>query len=249
MTNNVLTERDGPVLKITLNRPDKKNALTGDMYRALVVALNIADKSDDIRAIVLTGSGGSFTAGNDIADFLAGARDKEGMPALQFIKRIATCETPVVAAVDGVAVGVGTTLIFHCDLVYASPRAMFRMPFVDLGLVPEAASSLLVPRRVGMVKATELLMLAEPFDGVEGQRIGVVNEVVETEALVAHAMERAHKLASKPAGAIAATRKLIRGDRADILACIEKESEVFGAALVSEEARNAFMAFMTKKAG
>ena len=160
--------------------------------------------------------------------------------------RLARLETPLVAAVDGVAVGVGTTMLLHCDLVYAAPTALFRLPFVDLGLVPEAGSSLLLPRRVGLAKASELLLLAEPFDADEGFRIGLVNAVVPADRLFAHALEQAKKLAAKPRQAIAATRRLMRGNQAEILAAMERESIAFREALASPAAKAAFSAFLSK---
>lgn len=246
MTDHIQLVRDGAVLAITFARPDKKNALSSAMYEALIVALNVADRDEEIGAILFVGSGGAFTAGNDIGDFLAGTRAAHGAPAFRFIKALANCDTPMVAAVEGVAVGVGTTMLLHCDLVYAAPGATFRMPFVDLGLVPEAASSLLVPRRFGAAKAAELLLLGEPFDGAEAYRLGLVNAVVPNDALLAHARSKAQALAAKPRAAIAATRRLLRGDRAEVLARMEEESAAFAKALTSPEAKRAFEAFLAK---
>ncbi|MCA1664071.1 MAG: enoyl-CoA hydratase/isomerase family protein, partial [Myxococcales bacterium] len=178
MTNDVIVAREDAVLRITMNRPAKKNALTGAMYKAMQDGLELADRDEAIRAVLLTGADGVFTAGNDIGDFLAGTRDAQGSPALRFIATIAFCDTPIVAAVEGNAIGVGTTMLFHCDLVYAAPSAKFRMPFVDLGLVPEAASSLTVPLRVGMAKASEWLLLGDGFDAHEAHRCGVINAIV-----------------------------------------------------------------------
>src|SRR5206468_3862814 len=163
------------------------------------------------RAVLLTGTDGVFTAGNDIGDFLAGIRDAHGSPAFRFIQKIALCETPVVAAVEGNAVGVGTTMLFHCDLVFAAPSAKFRMPFIDLGLVPEAASSMTVPLRVGMAKASEWLLLGDAFDAEEAYRAGLVNKVVPAGELIETALQAATRLAAKPAQALAATRRLMRG--------------------------------------
>jgi enoyl-CoA hydratase/carnithine racemase len=216
------------------------------MYDAMREALELADREASIRAVLLTGTDGVFTAGNDIGDFLAGTRDAQGSPALRFIQTIALCDTPVVAAVDGNAVGVGTTMLFHCDLVYAAPSAKFRMPFIDLGLVPEAASSMTVPLRVGMAKASEWLLLGEAFDAEEAYRCGVINKLVPAEELVETARQAATRLAAKPAQALAATRRLIRGDRQAIRAQMAKESEAFAAALESPEAKAAFSAFLSK---
>jgi len=198
---------------------------------------------------LLTGSDGVFTAGNDIGDFLAGTRDAHGSPALRFITAIALCDTPIVAAVEGNAVGVGTTMLFHCDLVYAAPSAKFRMPFIDLGLVPEAAASLMVPLRVGMAKASEWLLLGEAFDAEEAYRVGVVNKVVPPGELIEVALDAAMRLAAKPKQALAATRRLMRGDRQAIRAQIAAESKEFAAALESPEAKAAFSAFLAKAKG
>ena len=241
-----ITREAGDVMLVRLMRPEKKNALTGAMYEALTAALTEADETG-AGAVVLTGSGGSFTAGNDLADFMAFASGSvTDLPARRFTTRLAATETPLVAAVEGVAVGVGTTLTFHCDLVYAAPSARFRMPFVDLGLVPEAGSSYLLPRRIGWAKATELLMLGEPYDAPEAVRLGLVNAVIEADALVAHALAQAAKLAAKPRAAIRATRGLIRGDGDQVREVMRRESEAFSAALRSPEAREAFRAFLAR---
>jgi enoyl-CoA hydratase/carnithine racemase len=246
MTDDVIVARQDAVLRITMNRPAKKNALTGAMYDAMREALELADRDQAIRAVLITGTDGVFTAGNDIGDFLAGTRDEHGSPAFRFITAIALCDTPIVAAVDGNAVGVGTTMLFHCDLVYAAPSAKFRMPFIDLGLVPEAASSMTVPLRVGMAKASEWLLLGEMFDAHEALGCGVINRVVPAGELIETARQAAMRLASKPAQALAATRRLMRGDRRAIRAQMETERQAFAAALASPEAKAAFSAFLAK---
>ena len=245
MTEHVSVSRDGDVLVVRLNRPEKRNAMTRAMYDACVAAFAEADR-DGAGAVLVAGSGGAFMAGNDLADFLAAAERPDELSAFHFITALARLETPLVAAVAGVAVGVGTTMLLHCDLVYAAPTAMFRLPFVDLGLVPEAASSLLLPRRIGLAKASELLLLAEPFGPEEALRLGLVNAVVPAEELFAHALERAKKLAAKPREAIAATRRLIRGDRDEILAAMDRETMAFRKALASPAAKAAFAAFLSK---
>lgn len=245
MSENIRVSRDGGVMNIVLARADKKNALTGAMYLALIDAFDEADANADIRTILMSGEGGNFTAGNDIGDFLAGGTF-EDFPALRFIRRLAILDTPLIAAVEGNAIGVGTTMLFHCDLVYATPDARLQMPFVNLALVPEAASSLLVPRRLGPQKAAELLMLGEAMDGREAHRVGLVNAVIEAAGLHAHAMERAKLLASKPRNAVATTRRLIRGDRDELLERIDLEAREFNKALHSQEAREVFAAFMAK---
>ena len=246
MTDPVLVERHDGVLRLIMNRPEKKNALTGPMYDVMTAALTEADESDAIRAVVLEGAGGAFTAGNDIGDFLAAATGGRTPRAFYFIEKLALLDTPLVAAVDGVAVGVGCTLVFHCDLAYATPAARFKMPFVDLGLVPEAASSLLAPRRMGMAKASEYILLGQPFDGYAAKEAGLVNAVVDAADLSRVAMEAAHALAAKPPGALKAARALLRGDRRDVQETMRRENEAFAAALASPEARAAFMRFLAK---
>jgi enoyl-CoA hydratase/carnithine racemase len=244
MTDDVIVAREDKILRITMNRPAKKNALTGAMYDAMRNGLEVADRDDAIRAVLITGAEGVFTAGNDIGDFLAGRRDAS--PAHRFITTIALCDTPIVAAVEGNAVGVGTTMLFHCDLVYAAPSAKFRMPFIDLGLVPEAASSMTVPLRVGIAKASEWLLLGDVFDAHEAHRCGVINAVVPAGELIETAHNAAKRLAGKPAQALAATRRLMRGDREAIRAQIAAESAAFAAALDSPEAKAAFSGFLAK---
>ncbi|MBV9634161.1 MAG: enoyl-CoA hydratase/isomerase family protein [Methylobacteriaceae bacterium] len=246
MTSHIEPRLDGAVLCLTMRRPEKKNALTGAMYEALIDALAEADRSEAIRAVVICGSGGSFTAGNDIGDFLVEPGEFATSASFRFVKAIASCDTPLIAAVEGAAVGIGTTMLFHCDLAYAAPGASFRMPFVDLGVVPEAASSLLAVRRFGMAKAAEFLMLGEAFDAREALRLGLINAVLPADQVLDHAMAQAHRLASKPAAAIAATRRLMRGDRAEILAHIDEEASAFAQALTSPEAQAIFKAFLAK---
>ncbi len=249
----VKVERDGGVLVVRLARPEKKNALTGAMYEALIAALAEAGDDAEIAAALIEGSGGVFSAGNDIGDFLAyalkpGAEMNEA-PGIRFIYALARFGKPLVAAVDGPAVGIGTTLCFHCDLVYASPSARFRMPFVDLGLVPEAGSSLLAPQRFGRARASEYLLLGEPFDAEAARAGGLVNAVVDAASLHAHALAKAKALAAKPRQALLSARRLIRGDEAAMLARMGEEVRLFTAALKSPEAQAAFMAFMSRAKG
>lgn len=248
MSEHVSVEQPAPgVLLVRLNRPEKKNALTGEMYGALAAALARANNDPDIRAAVITGSGGSFTAGNDLADFLAVANGEvTERPAGAFIAALADTTKPLVAAVDGVAVGIGTTLTFHCDLVYATPATTFRMPFVDLGLVPEAGSTHLLPNRIGRVRATELLLLGEPYGAEEAVRLGLVNAVVPADQLLPHAIERAEKLAAKPAAALQEARRLIRGQDGPLRAALEAEYAAFTRALRTPEAKAAFDSFMKR---
>ena len=248
MTDHV-TIQDTPdgVRLIGLDRPEKKNALTGAMYDAMRVALEEADASPEIGAVVFAGRPGLFSAGNDLADFLEGTRQAfTEAPALRFIRQLARTRTPMVAAVDGIAVGIGTTLTLHCDLVFVGPAARFRMPFVELGLVPEAASSYLVPRRVGMLKATEFLLLSEVYDADTAVGLGLANAVVPSDMLLEHALARAARLAALPRGAVEATRTLMRGDQAAVDAALEAEAKAFEARLRTPEAQDAFKTFLAR---
>jgi enoyl-CoA hydratase/carnithine racemase len=250
MTDLVKESREGAVLRLTLNRPQKKNALTGEMYGALLAAFDAASADDATAVILIEGEGGAFTAGNDIGDFLAGAqtafRDGDVSPGGKFIRALARFEKPIVAAVEGQAVGIGTTLCFHCDLVYAAPNARFLMPFVNLGLVPEAGSSMLAPMRFGRARAAEMLLLAEPFGAETAREIGFVNAIVPAAELRAHALAKAQALAAKPRAALLATRKLLRGDSEPLYAHMEAELVEFARALRSPEAKAAFMSFLEK---
>lgn len=253
MSEFIKVQRDGAVLVVTLARPEKKNALTGAMYEALTAAFAGASGDSEIGALLIEGSGGVFSAGNDIGDFLAfamapGAAMSDA-PVTRFIHALARFSKPLVAAVEGNAVGVGATLCFHCDLVYAAPTARFHMPFVDLGLVPEAASSLLAPQRFGRARASQYLLLAEPFDAETARADGLVNAVVDAASLHAHALAKAKALAAKPRQALLTARRLIRGDEMAVIARMDEEVELFAAALKSPEARAAFMAFMSRPKG
>jgi len=247
MNEHVKAERNGAVLCVALARPEKKNALTNAMYDALIEAFERANRDEAIGALLLRGEGGVFTAGNDLADFLA---TTGGSPAVtsaaRFLRALVDFEKPLVAAIEGAAVGIGCTLCFHCDLVFATPSARFQMPFVNLGLVAEAGSSLLAPQRFGRAKAAEFLLLGEPFDAAEAWRLGLVNTIVEPEQIYGHAASKAAALAAKPRSAMLATRRLMRGDPTLLKARIDEELELFARALTSPEARNAFSAFLQK---
>ncbi len=246
MTEDIEIVREGAVLSAAFARPQKKNAITGAMYEKLIEAFETAERDPEIGALVLSGKGGVFTAGNDLNDFLAVAMHETGeFPAWRFVNKLAEFEKPLVAAVDGLAIGVGTTLCFHCDLVYATLQARFQTPFVNLGLVPEAGSSLLAPQRFGRAKAAELLMLAEPFGAEEALRLGLVNALLPQDKLLAHAMEKAAALAAKPRAALLATRRLMRGDNEAVKARMAEETHAFSAALKSPEAHAAFQAFLS----
>jgi enoyl-CoA hydratase/carnithine racemase len=246
-SRHIKIARAGAVLSIIFDRPEKKNALDGAMYFAATKALQSAGSDPSIGAILFAGTGGVFTAGNDLADFLDPDSWEGEFPAFTFIKAVASCETPLVAAIDGVAVGIGATMMLHCDLVYVAPETIFRLPFVDLGVVPEAACSLLLPRRIGMAKASEFLLLGESFGPEEAVRLGLANRILPQSELHTFAAGEAQKLAEKPRAALAATRRLLRGENAAISARIEEEARFFTAALRLEEARAVINAFLSRR--
>jgi len=247
MSAKVNVFREGGVLVLELNRPDKKNALDRDMYEALIAALEQAAAEADIRVAALRGTGGVFTAGNDLNDFIAALGALETFPALRFVRALAAFEKPLIAAVEGDAVGVGTTLLLHCDLVYAAPSAKFKMPFVDLGLVPEAGATLLAPRLMGQARAAQYLLLCDAFGAEEALAMGLVNKIAPAEEIWPLALDAARRLVQKPREALLATRRLLRGAPAEILARIDAEAECFSRALKSEETRARFAAFLGGK--
>jgi enoyl-CoA hydratase/carnithine racemase len=229
---------------LVIDRPDKKNAITAAMYTSLAADLDSARRDDDVGAVVITGAGSTFTAGNDLRDFLENPPAGEDAPVFRFLFTLAEFDKPLVAAVRGPAIGIGTTMLLHCDFVYVAPSARFQMPFIDLGLVPEAASTLLLPRLVGDRRAAQWLMLGEPFDAATAVDVGIANEIVPEEAVLGHAQTIAERLAAKPRQAMRYTKHLMRHDRADILAAIRREAELFHEALRSTEARAAFQRFL-----
>jgi enoyl-CoA hydratase/carnithine racemase len=225
------------VCELRLNRPEKRNAITLAMYGALSDALSEAQADAAVRAVLLSGEGAGFCAGNDLQDFLNSPPLSAEHPALRFLRLLPTFGKPLIAAVHGQAVGIGVTLLLHCDLVVAARSAQLSLPFVALGLVPEAGSSLLLPRLLGPQRAAELLFLGKPLDATTAHGYGLVNRVVEEAALLDEARRLALAVARQPAGALAATRRLLRGDPREVLARIEEEARVFGAQLQSEEFR------------
>lgn len=236
------------VLTVRMNRPDKKNAITAAMYDAMARAIKAGEGDDAVRAILFLGTPGAFTAGNDIADFMriAMSGERDSMAVFDFLEAIIMSAKPLIAGVDGLAIGVGTTMLMHCDHVVASGPSLFKTPFVDLGLVPEAGSSLIAPRIMGHHRAFDLLAMGEGFSAAEAKAAGLVSRVVEPGELEAAAMAAAAGLAAKPPEALAISRRLIRGDRSDILARMKEEAVLFGERLQSAEARQAFTAFMSK---
>ena len=246
MSEQILVSRTGAVCEVRLNRPEKRNAITFAMYQAFGEALRAAQADEPVRAVLLSGAGPGFCAGNDLQDFLSGPAFSPAHPVLGFLRTLATFGKPLLAAVHGQAVGIGVTMLLHCDLVVAARSAQLSMPFVALGLVPEAASSLLLPRLVGQQRAAELLLLGKPLDAASAERFGLVNHVVEDEALLDEARKLALAVAQQPVGALSATRRLLRGDPAELLARIDEEAKIFGAQLQSEEFRAGIRAFLSR---
>jgi enoyl-CoA hydratase/carnithine racemase len=245
---DILIERADGVLTITLNRPDKKNAITAAMYQEMADAFFEAEKDASVRVVLLRANGGSFSAGNDLEDFMKAPSMDRDAPVLQFLRRISTAPKPLVAAVAGAAVGVGTTMLLHCDLVYAASTAKFSMPFVQLGLCPEAASSLLLPRIAGYQRAAEKLLLGEAFDANEAMNMGFVNRIVDAGEVDALALAQAKKLAALPASSLRMSKSLMKGaDARAIAERIDEEAGHFGKMLTAPEAREAFQAFFEKR--
>jgi enoyl-CoA hydratase/carnithine racemase len=249
MTEHVIVTDEGGVRTIRMNRPDKKNALTFAMYEAMSDALDGASAADLVRCVLIAGVPGAFTAGNDLADFLQAAESTGGLsrPVLRFLPSLVRCSKPMVAAVSGVAVGVGTTMLLHCDFVVAGTDARFSTPFVGLGLVPEAASSLLAPRLMGQRRAFEFLVMGHPLNATHAKEFGIANLVVAPEDVDAEALKAARAIAALPAGAVAASRALLRGNPDEALARIDQETKIFGERLRSPEAKAAFEAFFARK--
>ncbi|MFO0560335.1 MAG: enoyl-CoA hydratase [Polyangiales bacterium] len=239
---------EGAVRVVRIDRPEKKNALTLAMYEALTNALVDARTSESCKAVLLVGHPGVFTAGNDIGDFLQNPPSGEDSPVFRFLLTLVDFEKPVIAAVDGPAVGVGTTLLLHCDVVLASTRAKFAMPFVNLGLVPEGASSLLLPQIAGRATAAYWLMTGEAFDSDAALRAGLISHVFDGEELEKRAMKIAETLAAKPAEAMKITKDLLRApQRAAVKEALSREGALFVQRLTAPETIAAFMAFMSKK--
>jgi enoyl-CoA hydratase/carnithine racemase len=247
-TSPVTVTDDGPLRLLRLNRPEKKNALTDAMYDTLSDALENAAVTKAIRCVMIAGSPDVFTAGADLQDFLRAAHGDGMRPhAVRFLHRLAHAGKPLVAAVEGVAVGVGTTMLLHCDYVVAAADARFSAPFVHLGLVPEAASSLLMPRLMGSRRAFEVLVMGRPFSAADAKAVGLVNEVVPAGEVETAALKAARQIAALPAEAVAAARRLIRGSTAEVVRRIDEEADLFRQRLKSEEAKAAFEAFFSRK--
>ncbi len=243
MTEHVVTSVANGVLTVRLNRPEKKNAITPAMYDSLEEAFRGAGGDPRIKVIWITGSGDSFTSGNDVSTFL----EDGGGRATGFIHALATVEVPLVAAVNGLAVGIGATMLLHCDLVHAASHAVFRFPFVDLGVFPEAASTLLLPRIAGHQRAMEFFLMAEAFDAAAARACGLVNHVTEGDGLESFSLGIAERMARKPARSLRLTKARVRAGYGDLAAVVAQETPLFAACVRSPEAREAFTAFLEKR--
>jgi enoyl-CoA hydratase/carnithine racemase len=246
--SDILTHIDSGVMTITFNRLDKKNSITSSMYAAMADAVVQAGVDPAVRVVVFQGHESIFSAGNDIGDFLNQPPSTQDSPVFRFLRGIATFEKPLLAAVAGPAVGISTTMLFHCDLVYAGDNAAFSMPFVNLGLCPEAASSLLAPRMFGYHRAAEALLMGEPFFAEAAQEVGLVNRVVPPTEVNGYAQAQARKLAAKPLTSLIATKRLMKGgDEQAVLQKMDEEGQSFGRMLREPAAKEAFGAFMEKR--
>ncbi len=248
MDIEVRPELGGHARVLVFNRPAKKNALTVAMYTTLAAELADAASEPAVRAVVITGAGDAFTAGNDLHDFMAAPPTGEDSPVLQFLTQLVRFPKPIIAAVNGSAVGVGTTMLLHCDMVLAADSARFQLPFAKLGLCPEGGSSFLLPRLAGLQRASELLIWGEPFDAAAALRAGIVNEVLSKDELLARALSRVQGLLDLPSEAIRVTKALLRGPfQADLEDSMRREAETFRSRLGSIDAAEAFTAFFEKR--
>ncbi len=255
MTTQISVHCESGIQTICLNRADKKNALSPEMYLAIADALRSAQTDRNVRVTILTGSGDSFTAGNDIGDFVVTSNAPKGeksitqgpAPFPTFLSALMAAEKPVIAAVNGLAVGVGVTMLMHCDLVYAADTARFSMPFVNLGAVPEAGSSALIPNMVGRMRAMELFLLGEPFKALKARELGFVNEIFPADQLMQEVMAVAARLAAKPPSALRETKRLVREHGALLEKAIREEGRTFDAQLRTPESKEAMKAFSERR--
>jgi len=247
MSDQIIVDVKDRVQSIRMNRPEKKNALNGAMYTAMTEALLAADSDNNVRAIVIGGTEDCFTAGNDIADFAA-AKPGQASPAIRFLETLAATAKPVLAAVSGVAIGIGTTMLLHCDLVYATEASRFQLPFVNLGLCPEAASSMILPVLMGTHRAAELLLFGEPFGADVACKLGIVNQIVTVAELLPTVNSKAKQLAQKPPASLRTTKMLLKSGHADaIKQAMAREGQKFAALLQGPEAKEAMAAFLERR--
>jgi enoyl-CoA hydratase/carnithine racemase len=246
--SDIVTERAGSILEIRLNRPAKKNAMTSSMYVSIADALDGAAKDDQVRAVLWHGEGDSFSAGNDLEDFMKNPPGSGESPQARLMSALINFEKPLVAAVHGLAIGGGTTMLAHCDFVYAGESTRFQLPFVNLALVPEFGSSYLLPLRGGYLGAAELILLGQPFDASRAAALGLVTQVVPDQQVLAIARDTAQKLAEKPAGALQACKRLMkRAVREQLEQAVTFENGEFAVQVRSAEAKQAFTAFLAKR--
>lgn len=246
---HIVTEIDGAVLTLRFNREEKKNALTVAMYSEMTKALGKLEQEDSLRVLLIEGGAEIFTSGNDIADFQRRSDLSEESGAAQFLFAIQSARKPVIAAVNGPAIGIGTTMLLHCDLVYAGDQALFQLPFINLGLIPEAGSSYILPHMLGHQRSAELLYFGERFDAATAKELGFVNKTMPANELASFARAQAQRLAAQPPSAVQMTKSLIKeAGSGNVKARIEKELGLFAERLASPEAREAFTAFMEKRA-
>jgi enoyl-CoA hydratase/carnithine racemase len=238
--------RNNAVLTIEIDRPEKKNALLPQMYTDIAKAIELAD-NEEIKAVLIQGTRGCFTAGNDISDFISKGNNQKVDETYRFMMALVNCPVPVVAKVEGLAIGIGTTLLLHCDFVYCADNAKFAMPFINLGLVPEYASSYILPRIAGNLQAAELLLLGEAFSAQKALECGIVTSVSNEEALAEVVAQTLTKLVAKPKMALVQSKALLRNQSAEIEKHIIAELAVFAQAMVSEPAKEAFSAFLEKR--
>ena len=246
--SDVIITAQNHILSLTMNRPAKKNAITAPMYAAMADAIEMAETDMSVRVIILQGVDGIFTSGNDLADFLGSSERGLDAPVSRFLFALARSTVPIVAAVDGPAVGVGTTMLLHCDSVVAADNAVFMLPFTNLGLLPEAGSSYLLPKIMGHTIASELILTGRTFTSDEAKSYGLINEVCKAADLATIAAKRAKHLASKPPAAMRKAKALLKTDMPVVLDRIRIEMEQFSEALASPEAKEAMSAFMEKRA-
>ncbi len=246
--SDIVTERSGSILRVQLNRPEKKNAMTSAMYDTIADLLNAAAKDDDIRVVLWHGAGDSFCAGNDLEDFLKNPMGPDDSPQSRLINALINFDKPIVAAVHGFAIGGGTTMLTLCDFVYAGESAKFQMPFINLALVPEFGTSYSIPARIGYLRAAELIQLGQRFDAQRAAELGLVTRVVPDQKLLATATETAQKLAEKPAGALQTCKRLMMQPvRPQLAQAAKLENQEYAVRLRSADAKEAFTAFIEKR--
>ena len=245
---DIIVSHEGPIRKIRMNRPEKKNALTLAMYESMAAAIEDSGKTESVKCLLIAGAPDVFCAGNDLNDFVAMARTGGlGAPIVRFLHALARCEKPIVAAVSGAAVGVGATMLLHCDQVIAGENAILLTPFVSLGLVPEAGSSLIAPRLMGHVRAFSLLVMGKPLTAEDAKEAGIVNQVVPVGELDALSLATARDIAALPPDSVTAARRLMRGSVDEIVARIDEEAEAFKTRLASPDTQKAMAAFLSRK--